>query len=131
MLSGLCPSSCTHPLEMEGAIGKEQVKKLPTFIVQKEIGESSWFGFSLVIKPGLNIDRKSVVKRFEEFKIESRPIVAGNFAKNEVIKYFDYEIFGELKNAQWIDRNGLFVGNHQYDIRDRIDLLVKALQLDL
>lgn len=142
------PGYNVRPIEMEGALGKEQLKKLPTFveerranavhfqevfknhpkfIIQKETGESSWFGFSLVIKPGVDIDRKTIVKVLEKYNIESRPIVAGNFAKNEVVKYFNYEIFGELKNAQWIDSKGLFVGNNQVNIREQIDLLVKAL----
>ena len=144
----ILPGYNVRPLEMEGAIGKEQLKKLPHFLkerrqnaahfqelfknhpllsIQNEVGNSSWFGFAIIIRPELNLERRTIVKRLEEFKIECRPIVAGNFAKNEVVKYFDHEIFGELKNAQWIDAKGLFVGNHQYDIRDRIDLLAKAL----
>lgn len=142
------PGYNLRPIEMEGAIGKEQLKKLPTFvkerrsnalhfqeifnnhpklIIQREVGESSWFGFSLIIKPELKIERSKIVEVLNKHNIESRPIVAGNFAKNEVVKYFNYEIFGELKNAQWIDRNGLFVGNNQIDIRKEIDLLSEAL----
>ncbi len=143
------PGYNVRPIEMEGAIGKEQLKKLPSFIkerrdnavhfqevfrnhpkffIQKEIGESSWFGFSMVFKPEANVNRKDIVKILDQHKIESRPIVAGNFAKNEVVKFFNHEIFGELKNAQWIDKNGLFVGNNQVDIRAQIDLLEKALR---
>ena len=142
------PGYNVRPIEMEGAIGKEQLKKLPSFIkerrdnavhfqevfrnhpkffIQKEIGESSWFGFSMVFKPEANVNRKDIVKILDQHKIESRPIVAGNFAKNEVVKFFNHEIFGELKNAQWIDKNGLFVGNNQVDIRSQIYLLEKSL----
>ncbi len=144
------PGYNVRPLEMEGAIGQEQLKKLPMFvserrknavhfqelfknnkkfIIQKEIGNSSWFGFSLVLRSEAerNIDRKKIVSILQKHNIECRPIVAGNFAKNEVVKFFNHEIHGDLKNAQWIDKNGLFVGNHQYDIRREIDLLAKAL----
>ena len=38
-------------------------------------------------------------------------------------KYFDYEIFGELKNAKYLQKNGFFVGNHQIDISNQINLL--------
>ncbi len=143
------PGYNVRPLEMEGALGKEQLIKLPTFIkerranakhfqevfnnhqlfiVQKEIGESSWFGFSMVIRPEVKIDRKIFVKTFDKSGIESRPIVAGNFAKNEVVKYFNYEVHDELKNAEYIDTKGLFVGNNQVDIRHQIDILSKALK---
>jgi len=142
------PGYNVRPLEMEGAIGQEQLKKLPGFIkerrenakwfqelfhdhpvfrIQKEVGHSSWFGFSLVLRPGIELERSKVVKKLEEHKVECRPIVAGNFAKNEVVKYFNHEIQGSLTNAQWIDKNGLFVGNHQYSIREEISILAKAL----
>jgi CDP-6-deoxy-D-xylo-4-hexulose-3-dehydrase len=133
------PGYNVRPLEIEGALGIEQVKRLPNFIsarrengkllqkamsnhpdltIQQEIGESSWFGFSLVIRPGSKITRKGLVVKLNELGFECRPIVAGNFAKNEVVKYFDSEVHGNLKNAEHIDQNGLFVGNHHYPIPD-------------
>jgi CDP-6-deoxy-D-xylo-4-hexulose-3-dehydrase len=135
------PGYNVRPLEIEGALGIEQVKKLPAIIeerrknaqlfqseisnspnviIQNEIGESSWFGFSLVIRPGSPLTRKNLVNQLNELGFECRPIVAGNFAKNEVVKYFDSEIHGQLKNAEYIDQNGLFVGNHHYPISEAI-----------
>jgi len=140
------PGYNVRPLEMSGALGIEQVKKLPhliserrkngvllqealknhpNFIIQSEIGNSSWFGFSLVIKPGSSWTRKDLVKRLTELGFECRPIVAGNFAKNEVVKYFDSEVHGQLKNAEHVDRNGLFIGNHHYPIPDAFSALSK------
>ncbi|EAJ2879213.1 DegT/DnrJ/EryC1/StrS family aminotransferase [Campylobacter coli] len=138
------PGYNVRPVEMSGAIGIEQLKKLPMFlkhrrenaklfceyfqnhpefIIQKEIGSSSWFGFSLVIRPNSKLQRKDIIKKLEENEIEYRPIVAGNFTKNDVMKYFNYEIHGNLKNAQIIHKNGFFVGNHQIDIGEQINLL--------
>lgn len=75
------PGYNVRPLELEGALGIEQLKRLPRLIegrrkngkllqntlanhpdiiVQKEIGESSWFGFSLVIRPGRKLARKDL-----------------------------------------------------------------------
>ncbi len=69
------------------------------FIIQKETGESSWFGFSFVIRPGSQIDRKSIIDHLVKSGVECRPIVTGNFAKNGVVKWFDYEIHQELQYA--------------------------------
>ncbi|MBN2652222.1 MAG: DegT/DnrJ/EryC1/StrS family aminotransferase [Spirochaetales bacterium] len=142
------PGYNVRPLEMSGAIGIEQLKKLPEFItarkenanffvqlfrnhphfiIQKEIGESSWFGFSFIIKESSNLRRKDVVRILSENGVEVRPIVTGNFAKNEVVKWFDYEIHGELSNADLLDSNGFFVGNHQFDIKDKISQLFELL----
>jgi CDP-6-deoxy-D-xylo-4-hexulose-3-dehydrase len=140
------PGYNVRPLEIEGALGVEQVRRLsgliaarrvngkllqsslanhPEIIIQQEIGESSWFGFSLVIRPNSKLTRKALVIKLNELGFECRPIVAGNFAKNEVVKYFDSEIHGILKNAEHIDQNGLFVGNHHYPIPDAIIALAQ------
>ena len=140
------PGYNVRPLEIEGALGVEQVKRLPMLIeerrkngkllqaalanhpdiiIQQEIGESSWFGFSLVIRPGSKLTRKALVARLNELGFECRPIVAGNFAKNEVVKYFDSEGHGNLRNAEHIDQNGLFVGNHHYPIPEAFAALAK------
>lgn len=135
------PGYNVRPLEMSGAIGQEQIKKLPHFIevrrknamtfvelfknhpeyiIQKEIGESSWFGFSFVIRETSKINRLELIDYLTKNGVECRPIVTGNFAKNEVLKWFDYEIHGKLKNADRIDEHGFFVGNHQIDMTAQI-----------
>lgn len=140
------PGYNVRPLEIEGALGVEQVKRLPgliaarrangkllqaalakhpDIIIQQEIGESSWFGFSLVIRPNSKLTRKALVVKLNELSFDCRPIVAGNFAKNEVVKYFDSEVHGILKNAEHIDHNGLFVGNHHYPIPDAFAALTQ------
>ena len=138
------PGYNLRPLEMSGAIGREQLKKLPSlirgrrnngklvqqklsdhprFMIQQEIGNSSWFGFSLVLRELAAGSRSKLVKELVHAGFEVRPIVTGNFAKNEVMKYFDYTVHGELKNADYIDSNGLFIGNHHYGIETAIDAL--------
>ncbi len=94
-------------------------------MIQREIGESSWFGFSLVIRPGSKLTRKSLVVKLNELGFECRPIVAGNFAKKEVVKYFNSEVYGTLDNAEHIDRNGLFIGNHHFPIPEAFAALAK------
>ncbi|WP_079433185.1 DegT/DnrJ/EryC1/StrS aminotransferase family protein [Zoogloea sp. LCSB751] len=143
------PGYNVRPLELSGAIGVEQVRKLPGLIaerrrngarlqgaladhpqllIQRETGRSSWFGFSLVIRPGSKLTREQLIARLAGAGFECRPIVAGNFTKNEVMRFFDAEVHGALDNAEHIDRNGLFVGNHHYPIADAIDELGRLFQ---
>ena len=138
------PGYNVRPLELEGAIGIEQVKKLPmiiserrknaelfkniltdhpNLIIQKEVGMSSWFGFSIIVRPNSNLSRKELVSKLNHLGFELRPIVTGNFLKNDVIKFFDYEVHGDLKNAEYLDKNGLFIGNHHYPILEAINAL--------
>ena len=142
------PGYNVRPLEMSGAIGIEQLKKLPLFlkqrrenakvfvelfkdhpdfIIQADIDNSSWFGFSLIIKPDSTLQRKNVINRLRENNIECRPIVTGNFTRNDVMKYLDYEVHKTLKNADHLHDNGFFVGNGHMlldgSIRDLFNLL--------
>ena len=140
------PGYNVRPVEMSGAIGIEQLKKLPSFlkqrrenaklfvelfkdhpdfIIQKDIDNSSWFGFSLIIKPGSSLKRKDVISKLQENNIDCRPIVTGNFTRNEVMKYFDYETHQELKNADYLHENGFFVGNLQIDLESEINFFAK------
>lgn len=144
------PGYNLRPLEMSGALGQEQLKKLPGMIaarrdnaeylcsvfadhpwirVQREIGDSSWFGFALVLQPDAPITRDELAAKLSAANIDVRPIVAGNFAKNEVMKWFDYTIHGELTNANYIDKHGLFVGNHHYSLVPQIDYLKEIVGL--
>jgi CDP-6-deoxy-D-xylo-4-hexulose-3-dehydrase len=139
------PGYNLRPLELEGALGSTQLEKLPNLIeqrrrngqrwaermgshpqllIQQETGCSSWFGFSLILRPNSGLTRRQLLDRLVETGFECRPIVAGNFAKNPVVQYFDHEVPSSLTNADWLDANGLFVGNHHYPINDAIDAIV-------
>ena len=138
------PGYNLRPLEMSGALGQAQLKKLPSiiagrranavifqdklanhplFTLQHEIGESSWFGFSLLLRPDIGISRSTVVEKIVNLGFECRPIVAGNFAKNPVMQHIPHTVHGLLEGAEFIDTNGLFVGNHHYPIPEAADVL--------
>jgi dTDP-4-amino-4,6-dideoxygalactose transaminase len=133
---------------MEGAIGQEQLKKMDGMIkqrrknaeyfknrmqkfedirIQKEIGESSWFGFALLLQGKLLGQRDKIVHALRENGIETRPIVAGNFTRNKVIEYMDYSIPEKLVNADDIHFNGFFIGNHSSNNNKEIDYFIKVL----
>jgi CDP-6-deoxy-D-xylo-4-hexulose-3-dehydrase len=143
------PGYNLRPVEMSGAIGIKQLQKLPNFLkvrrenasyfikrfknhpdfyTQKEISKSSWFGFSLIIRPESKLKRQKITEVLKAKQIDCRPIVTGDFTKNEVLKYFDYEIFGEMKHAKYLDEHGFFVGNHQIDLKQQIDYLYEVLK---
>jgi len=142
------PGFNLRPLELEGAIGIKQLDRLPDIIserrkngrllqntmkdhsdiiIQQEIGNSSWFGFSLVIKKESKIKRKTLLEKLNQAGFECRPIVTGNFAKNEVVKYFNSEVHGTLINAEHIDQMGLFIGNNPYPMLEAIKELKNIL----
>jgi CDP-6-deoxy-D-xylo-4-hexulose-3-dehydrase len=142
------PGYNLRPLELEGAIGTEQLKKLPSIVsgrrdnaikfiklmqrfpeirIQKELGESSWFGFSLVLT-GKQIGRRAdLINALKAQSIAVRPIVAGNFSKNPVLKHLPHVALEGLKNADQVHDQGLFIGNHHYEMNHEFELLENAL----
>ena len=142
------PGYNLRPLEMEGAIGSCQLEKLPNFIharrenaeyfknqmasfenfcTQKEVGKSSWFGFSIILAGGMQGKRKHLIAELERAGIESRPIVTGNFTRNPVIKHLEHSPIPALPGADLIHEQGFFVGNHHFNIKEEIDLLLQVL----
>jgi len=142
------PGYNLRPLEIEAAIGKVQLKKLDSFIkvrrsngekflqymsglegfrVQKENGESSWFGFSIILEGSLKGKRRALVEALTVAGIDSRPIVTGNFTRNPVISLLDHAPIGPLPAADEVHDEGLFVGNHHFDLSKELDLLVDTL----
>ncbi len=138
-----------RPLEFSGAIGQEQLVKLNSFIeerrknallfqqavsdingirIQKEIGKSSYFGFSIIIEENFGISRDHLVKALISKGIECRPIVAGNFTKNPAIKYFEYCTYDHLVNADTVDKNGFFIGNHHYNLSKEIKYFAEIVK---
>lgn len=136
------PGYNLRPLEMEGALGIPQLAKLKDFVtarrangtyfenqfkdldyldIQSERGESSWFGFSMVLKGKMEGKRPALVEAFKEAEIECRPIVTGNFLKNPVIEHLDHSVGSTITAADHVDVNGVFVGNHHFPIQPQID----------
>lgn len=143
------PGYNLRPLEMEGALGLPQLEKLPGFIterrrnaalfqadfgdldfldIQQETGQSSWFGFAMVLKGKLRGQRAALVQALTEAEIECRPIVTGNFLRNPVIDKLDHSVGSVIKAADVIDSEGLFVGNHHYPIAPQIARLREVVQ---
>ena len=144
----ILPGYNARPLELSGAVGIEQLKKLDSlldarrkngklfqelfgsderFIIQKENGKSSWFAFTVILNPKFGIDRQAAFNALKEADIGYRIITGGNFLRHPVIKHFDYEVVGEIKNANIAHDRGFFVGNHPTDITPQLEKFREVL----
>ncbi|MBV8889165.1 MAG: DegT/DnrJ/EryC1/StrS family aminotransferase [Alphaproteobacteria bacterium] len=144
----ILPGYNVRPIEMSGAIGREQIKKLPgftearrrnlalfqqlfgddeRFIIQREHGKSSCFSFTLILNPARGEDRNRVFGALREAEIEFRIITGGCFLRHDAIRYFEYDTAGEIKNAYIAHDRGFFVGNHPFDLTEQIEHLHSVL----
>lgn len=145
----IVPGYNLRPLEMSGAIGVEQLKKLPgftaqrrknlalftelfgndeRFIIQKENGKSSCFCFPIILNPAMKLERAKVMQALKDADIGYRIITGGNFLRHDCIKYYDYTVVGDVaKNADIAHDHGFFVGNHPFDLSPQIETLHSVL----
>lgn len=146
----ILPGYNARPLEIAGAVGVEQLKKLDAmvairrenaalfqslfagderFIIQRELegARSSWFSFTIILNPKLDIDRQKVVAALKSAGIGFRIITGGCFLRHDVIKYFEYETVGPIVNANIAHDCGFFVGNFPRDLRPQIERLREVL----
>lgn len=144
----ILPGYNVRPLEMSGAVGSVQLKKLdamiaarrenaarfvgyfaddPRFIIQRENGASSWFCFTMILNPAIAIDRRRVTDALARADIGFRMITGGCFLRHDAIKYYDHDTVGEIVNANLAHDRGFFVGNHPRDLSPQLDRLREVL----
>ena len=144
----ILPGYNVRPLELEGAIGREQIKKLPAmtaarrknmalfqelfagddrFIIQRENGKSSCFSFTIILNPARKPDREKVFAALKDADIGFRIITGGCFLRHDVLKHYDYDTVGTIENAYLAHDLGFFVGNHPHDLTPQITRLREVL----
>ena len=142
------PGYNVRPLEMCGAVGVAQLKKLDRtvearrtnaalfvtlfgqderFIIQHEHGRSSWFSLTLILNPAFALDRATIMHALRTAGIEFRMITGGCFLRHDAIRYFDYDTAGDIVNANIAHDHGFFVGNHPRDLTKEITMLRSVL----
>jgi CDP-6-deoxy-D-xylo-4-hexulose-3-dehydrase len=125
--------------DIQAAIGREQLKKLPAFIEarkrnhaalyaglkpleeffilpEEELGsDPAWFGFALTVRNGTPYDahspftRADIVRHLESRKIATRPIFAGNLTRQPAYIGVGRKV-GELPVADKIMRDSFWIG---------------------
>lgn len=139
------------PLELQCALGRVQLKKLEAFrearlknyellstifkkhsklfqVVEKPKGLNSlpcWFGFPIIVKDN---NRGKVVGLLERNNIECRTIFGGNILRHPAYKDIEVIKIGDLKNADIIMRDGMFLSCHPSLSQEMIDFIGKVVE---
>jgi CDP-4-dehydro-6-deoxyglucose reductase, E1 len=142
----ILPGYNVRPLEMSGALGLTQIKKIDNFIkirrdnlkffnslfkdderfiLPSNKHFSSSFSFPIIFK---DTSKKKQLKFYEVMKknkIDFRLIAGGCFTKQEYSRYFDYKIYNNLNNSIKIHKDGFVVGNAPINLKNKISKLKK------
>lgn len=122
------------PIEVQAAMGVEQLKKFPRFKRLRKQNfdtlfeflskyrhffilphshpkaDPCWFSFPITVGEGAPFSKQELVQFLEERKIQTRPVFAGNILHHEPYKNIKCRIIGDLKNSDYVLENTFFVG---------------------
>lgn len=147
------PGYNLRPIEFEGAIGQVQLRKLANFVevrrqnasvfteifeqipgirIQRETGESSWFGFAVILESGGTRVRDRLASNLRNRGIETRPIVAGNILRHPVATKLNMTAGdAPLVNADKVHDSGFFLGNHHFPIGAKFEMIAECIIAEL
>jgi len=142
------PGYNVRPTEIAAAVGLTQLKRfdeilngyrrnalyfkstvgtIPGIKIQKEIGQSSWMGFYILLERSLCDDLSDLFSKLESVGIETRPIMCC-LHKQPMRKFVNIDISKPLINAEKVYERGFYVGNSCDDIRKQITMLDARLR---
>ena len=126
-----------RPTELQGAFGIHQIKKINKFLKIRAINAEFWkkrlssysdyitfledkpnnfnanMLFPIKITNNDFFTRDDMVNYLQKNGIETRPVMAGNFVKQPVIKLISHKVSGSLKNSTDLMKNAFLIGNNQ------------------
>lgn len=137
------------PIEMQAAMGLEQIKKLPeihekrkhnhkrlydifskyedVFILPKATtgADPSWFAFALTIRDGAPFKRADITQYFEDNKIQTRPYFAGNIMLQPAYKGLmdASKIIKQFPNARKVTTDTFFLGTSPVITDEQLDYI--------
>jgi CDP-6-deoxy-D-xylo-4-hexulose-3-dehydrase len=91
----------------------------------------SYLGYPLVIKDGRRINRERLQVQLEANGVETRPLFGCIPIHQPAYAHLKKQYRGKLKNAEFLGRNGMYIGCHQYlteeDLRFVADAFDKSM----
>lgn len=140
------------PLDIQCALGVEQLKKLPlftqkrrehfqrlydglkghedVFILPRALpnAEPSWFAFPLTVRDGAGFTRKELVLWLEENNIETRMLFAGNILRHPAYRKINCRTSGTLTNTSKVLEDTFFIGVYPGLTDPMIDWMLNRIE---
>ncbi len=122
------------PTDIQAAIGREQLKRLPDFVAARKanwrtlrglLGElektwhfveptahsdPSWFGFLMVMKNPDHDRLTRICRQLDANKVGNRRLFGGNLLWHPAYRNINHRVIGDLPNTIQITLGGLFLG---------------------
>jgi CDP-4-dehydro-6-deoxyglucose reductase, E1 len=141
-----------RPTELQAGFGLVQLERQPGFHVQRtnnavyfqkylqqydsilrlmqvnSDAECSWFTLPIMLTSDCPFRKKDFLNYLESQGVESRPIVAGNLARQPVCKLYPELKEVDLPGADTVHEKGFYIGLHPLDARQNLDRLIEIFE---
>lgn len=141
------------PLDLQAAIGVEQLRKLPSFIEARKRNfrrlyeglkgydhylmlpratpksDPAWFGFPITVREDAPFTRRELVGFLETRKVATRSVFAGNILRHPAYQDVKYRVLGSLKNTDLVMNNTFFIGVYPGLNDEKIDYVLSVFDL--
>jgi len=139
-----------RPTELQAAFGVEQLARLPEFAAARRrnvekakdlfqrhsdflrlmeihpAAECSWFALPIMLTSDCPFSKAEFLAHLESRGIETRPIVAGNLARQPVCQFFP-ELQGmDLPGADAVHDRGFYMGLYPVDSGEQLDRVAET-----
>jgi CDP-6-deoxy-D-xylo-4-hexulose-3-dehydrase len=122
------------PLDVQAAIGREQLKKLDGFVAARRANharlcaalrpyeeylhlpqatpgaEPSWFGLLLTVRDGAPFTRRDLVEYLESRRVQTRQLFGGNLLRQPAFQDVHHRVVGGLETSDKLMNDAFFVG---------------------
>ena len=88
----------------------------------------SYMAYPMIIKKSETIKRDKFLYELEKNGVETRPLFYCIPTQQPAYNYLKNKYKGKLPNAEYISRNGFYIGCHQYLTETDLDYIMKTFQ---
>lgn len=138
--------------DMQAACGLAQMESVESFVEQRKANfqylkdglqscsdflilpeatsksDPSWFGFPITLKEGSGINRVDLLKFFDQHKIGTRLLFAGNLTRQPYFENIEYRVHGELTNTDIIMERTFWIGVYPGLTNDHLDFVIEKFE---
>jgi CDP-6-deoxy-D-xylo-4-hexulose-3-dehydrase len=145
------------PLDVQAAIGREQLKRLPDFVAARRRNwhrlrqglahlseflefmeatpgsEPSWFGFMMLVRDGAPFTAVDLSRQLDEAKIGNRRLFGGNLVRQPAFVQLKrdnpaaFRVARDLRGADRLMQSSLFVGVYPGLTNTMLDYVIGAI----
>ncbi|KZX14663.1 UDP-4-amino-4-deoxy-L-arabinose--oxoglutarate aminotransferase [Methanobrevibacter cuticularis] len=107
----------------EGLNEFENIIKLPNYS-----SKTSYLAYPIIVSKPEIISREKIRKKLENKGIETRPLFGSIPTQQPAYSHLKNEYSNKLPNADFVGKNGFYIGCHQYLGTEELDYIIKTFK---